>query len=725
MKVLITGGLGFIGYHVAERFSKEGYEVYIIDNLSTGTKEDVHFKHKLYELSVEDTKCEEIFRNNRFDAVVHLAAQVNVVSSIADPRHDSESNVLGLVNMLSLSQKYGAKKFIFASSAAVYGANEHLPISESERANPISPYGISKWVGESYCSKWKELYGLDTLCFRFSNVYGPRQGSKGEGGVVSIFLERLLSGQPLYIRGDGEQTRDFIYVEDVADAIYRASYSSLTGVYNLSTNTECSVNQLAGELKELHGAAEVVYQDPQPGDIRHSRLDNAAVKRDLDWTPMYGVKEGLFRTYTWFSKHAAGREMAAASETKPGSGRAKIRVWMPLVENLVAFALAALLVLSDWNDTVAFIDIRLLYIVVIGIIYGSRQSIVAVALSIGLLIYEKIADGRELVSLFYDTDFFFQTAVYLFVGLVVGYAIERKNRKLQAQQEQIVLLEDKQAFLTGVYNEVRAVKDELQERILSSEDSFGKIYSITKELESLEPELIFNATLNVVESIMKTSDVSIYAVNSDFSYLRLVAQSGGEEAGAKSLKVSEHDYLRDLFENGKPFVNKQLLDHAPALAAPVMNKNEIVAVIFIRSMKFDNFSLYYQNLFKVTVELISSSLSRALSYVEAMRSIRYVDGTAVLNAEAFAAILDSKRQAKEQHSTPYLLLETDCGGMSLKAYADKLSGILRETDYIGEGDEGRLYILLSNTGQEDAPHVMKRFEQHQVPLRLIEEEAAS
>ncbi|MDX1701172.1 MAG: NAD-dependent epimerase/dehydratase family protein, partial [Melioribacteraceae bacterium] len=209
MKVLITGGYGFIGSHVAERFYKEGYDVFILDNLITGNKNNVLFKHKGYQLSLGDVKCEEVFKANLFDVVVHLAAQVSVSESIINPKIDLESNVLGLVNLLTLAQKYKVQKFIFASSAAVYGSNVHIPLTEDDFCNPISPYGISKWVGESYCQKWNELYDLDTICFRFANVYGPRQSIRGEGGVVSIFMSRILKKEPLIIHGNGEQTRDF------------------------------------------------------------------------------------------------------------------------------------------------------------------------------------------------------------------------------------------------------------------------------------------------------------------------------------------------------------------------------------------------------------------------------------------------------------------------------------------------------------------------------------
>ena len=299
MKVLITGGYGFIGSHVADRFHKEGHQVYIIDDISTGRQERVAFEHKGFTLSVEDTACEEVFRSHSFDVVVHLAAQASVQESVKDPRADAKSNLLGLVNMLSLAEKYKARKFVFASTAAVYGTRSKVPLTEQETCDPVSPYGLSKWLGETYCAKWKELYGLDTVSFRFSNVFGPRQGSEGEAGVVAKFISCLVTGSPLEIFGDGEQTRDFIYVEDVAAAIFQASLSDLTGVYNLSTQSETSVNTLSSTLISLHGAGEVKYRLTRGGDIYRSSLSNKKLKQHLDWQPLFGLEEGLRRTYMY------------------------------------------------------------------------------------------------------------------------------------------------------------------------------------------------------------------------------------------------------------------------------------------------------------------------------------------------------------------------------------------------------------------------------------------
>ena len=299
MKVLITGGYGFIGSHVADQFYKEGYEVHILDNLSSGKKENVQFKHKSYILSVDDPKCRDIFKSYKFDIVVHLAAQVSVAKSVLNPTYDAQTNLVGLTNMLQLAKTHHVKKFIFASSAAVYGDNPNIPLSEQELPQPISPYGISKWAGETYCHNWAASHELETICFRFSNVYGPRQTAEGEGGVIAVYTSKLMHNQPLVVHGDGHQTRDFIFVGDVAFAIYRASKSNVTGTYNLSTNTEVSIHEIIQAFEQIHGTISTTYTEARAADIYRSSLDNTAIKAALDWSPLHSLSEGLQKTYDW------------------------------------------------------------------------------------------------------------------------------------------------------------------------------------------------------------------------------------------------------------------------------------------------------------------------------------------------------------------------------------------------------------------------------------------
>jgi UDP-glucuronate decarboxylase len=726
MKVLVTGGYGFIGSFVAERFVKEGCEVVIIDNLSSGSRRNIDFKHKSSILSVEDKNCEEVFRNNRFDVVVHLAAQVSVAASIENPRADTQSNILGLSNMLALSQKYGVQKFIFASSAAVYGKCSQMPIQESAPCDPISPYGINKWIGETYCTKWRSIYGLDTLCFRFSNVYGPRQGSVGEGGVVSIFMEGALHGKELTVYGDGGQTRDFIYVEDVAEAIYRASYTGLTGEYNLSTGTESSVRDLVDTLRTLHGDISVTCKESRSGDIYRSVLDNRSIMRSLDWAPKYTFEEGLARTYAWYTEDKPRIEGESAEEkrARPESLLSRIlRTSLPYAENVILFALTVWLTATLQHYLNQLIDFKLLYIIIMGILYGNRQSIIAVVLSCGLYTYNLLSNGREAVSLLTDENFFFQCAVYLFIGLVVGYAIERRARLVQTRDLQLEALEEKYTFLNEVYNETRMVKEELQQQIMNNGDSFGKIYSVTKELESLEPEKIFTATVSVVESIMRADTVTIYTVNKYQSYLRLVARSSGSDFDvAKSLKVEELSYIVELLNRKQLFINKELRGDAPLLSAPILNNGEVVAVISIHNMKFENFTLYYQNLFKIITDLISSSLSRALYHVGATGSQRYLEGTSILNADVFAEIMESKRNARSKHGIEFVLLSAGPVVDAPSEWPERIAKSLRETDYLGLGMDGRLLVLLSNSGKADASFVLERFSKNGIVMDFAEEE---
>lgn len=725
MKVLITGGYGFIGSHVAERFHQEGYEVIIIDNMTTGKKENVTIKHKSYQLSIEDPKCAEIFKSHNIDIVVHLAAQVSVANSVSNPLADAGSNIVGLVNMLNLAATYGVKKFIYASSAAVYGVQTELPITEEMECAPISPYGMSKLSGEMYCEKWERLYGLQTLGFRFSNVYGPRQDALGEGGVISIFTKRLLTEQPLVVHGDGEQTRDFIYVEDVAFAIYRGANSTQTGIYNLSANEQTSVNRIIEALNEIQPVPEIIQKERRVGDIDHSMLDNRKVMRDLDWSPLYTFEEGLAKTVAHFQKELKKPqkdEKRAPSPVRITARKIFSKV-LPTLETIVAFTLIAWLTFIYPSSGSGMIDLKLFFITVIGIMHGSRQAMLAVVLSTGLFIYQKLEGGRDVISLTYDTDFFFQLAIYLFVGLVVGYTIERKKTVIKQQEYQLKEMNNRYAFLDRIYTDVRDVKNELQTRILNAGDSYGKIYAATKELESLEPEHVFNSAVSVVKSIMHVKKVKIYIVNKQETYLRLMASSGyGASRLPKSLKVSEHDYVNEVIKTGAIYRNDQLRDDVPLMVAPLFHNDKVTAILAIDGLSFESFSMYHQNLFKITTDLISSALNKAFTHISATESQRYYEDSMILKPEVFNDIVASKKKMFDEYGVPYLLLNTERFDLSTSDTAEYLSTKLRETDYLGMDHVGNLLILLSNTSKDDEENIVNRLAHDSIILTAATEE---
>ncbi|WAM35266.1 NAD-dependent epimerase/dehydratase family protein [Caldicellulosiruptor acetigenus] len=300
MAVLVTGGAGFIGSHIVDKLIERGYDVCIVDNLLSGNVCNINPKAKFYQLDIRDN-LEKVFEENKIEYCIHQAAQVSVAKSMEDAYLDCSINVLGTVNLLDYCAKYKVKKFIFASSAAVYGEPEYIPIDENHPLRPESFYGLSKLTSEEYIKMFAHNFNFEYIIFRYSNVYGPRQDPFGEGGVVSIFCERMQSSKDVIIFGDGTQTRDFIYVEDVAEANCVALETSVSGTFNLSTGKNVSVNELFEILSGLTGYKKSpVYQPKRPGDIAHSCLSNNLLKSVLGFSPQFSLLEGLKKTVEYF-----------------------------------------------------------------------------------------------------------------------------------------------------------------------------------------------------------------------------------------------------------------------------------------------------------------------------------------------------------------------------------------------------------------------------------------
>ena len=300
MKILVTGGAGFIGSHLLQLLQgQQDVEVVVYDNLSSGRREHVPKGIRLVEGDVRDAEgLARLFASEGFDSVVHLAAQTMVPYSLSHPEEDCQINLLGLINILECCRKYAVKHIVFSSSAAVYGDNLNIPLHEEEKPMPTSAYGITKMASEHYLRMYHDLYGLNTTVLRFANVYGERQGAGGEGGVVSIFCKLLAAGQGVTVFGNGEQTRDFVYAGDIAEALWRGSQLEGHHVINISTQKETSVNQLLAAFKQAVGREfPVQYAPIREGDIFRSVLANGRCVELLGFCPAMNLQEGVARTY--------------------------------------------------------------------------------------------------------------------------------------------------------------------------------------------------------------------------------------------------------------------------------------------------------------------------------------------------------------------------------------------------------------------------------------------
>jgi UDP-glucose 4-epimerase len=310
LKILVTGGAGFIASHIVDAYLNLGHEVTIIDNLSTGRRENLNTRATFVEGDIRDTnKVRGVFDSTKFDIVSHHAAQMDVRRSVNDPVYDASVNIVGVLNILESCMKSGVQRFVFASSGgAIYGEQDYFPADERHPTRPISPYGVAKLTTENYLFYYKTVFGLDSVCLRYANVYGPRQNPEGEAGVVAIFTSKMLASEQPVINGDGKQTRDYVFVRDVVQANVLALESKGTDIFNIGTGVEADVNTLFHHLKNATGSrAEEIHGPGKKGEQQRSVLDARKITGSLGWKPSVSLEEGLSQTVEYFKSERMHR----------------------------------------------------------------------------------------------------------------------------------------------------------------------------------------------------------------------------------------------------------------------------------------------------------------------------------------------------------------------------------------------------------------------------------
>ncbi|NWG28062.1 MAG: NAD-dependent epimerase/dehydratase family protein [Ignavibacteriaceae bacterium] len=304
MKILVTGGAGFIASQIADAYIEEGHDVYILDNLYTGFEKNINPKARFINVDITSPSIINLFEKENFEVVNHHAAQIDVRKSVDDPLFDANTNILGTINLLQACVKTGVRKFMFASTGgAVYGEPEYFPADEKHPTNPVSPYGITKLAIEKYLYFYKNEYGLKYTILRYANVYGPRQNPFGEAGVVAIFTSKLLKNENPVINGDGKQTRDYVFVDDVVKANSLTLNDVNSEIYNVGTGVETSVNQLFVMLNKIAGGKAKEKHGPAPkGEQARSVITSEKLFQKFNWKPSVKINDGLQRTFESFKK---------------------------------------------------------------------------------------------------------------------------------------------------------------------------------------------------------------------------------------------------------------------------------------------------------------------------------------------------------------------------------------------------------------------------------------
>jgi UDP-glucose 4-epimerase len=306
LKILVTGGAGFIASHIVDAYVNAGHDVSVVDDLSSGSKQNVNPKATFIHLDIRDKKLDEIFAAGAFDVVNHHAAQMDVRRSVADPQFDASINVLGGLNVFECARRHGVRKIIFSSTGgAIYGEQDYFPADELHPLRPLSPYGITKLCTEKYLFYYKEVHGIDHVILRYANVYGPRQNPHGEAGVVAIFASKMIRGEQAVINGDGKQTRDYTFVGDVVKANVAAASFNGSNIFNVGTGIEHDVNYLFDNLrKHLNPSCAEKHGPAKLGEQMRSVISYSKIQKELGWSPSVSLSEGLRITAEYFKKAA-------------------------------------------------------------------------------------------------------------------------------------------------------------------------------------------------------------------------------------------------------------------------------------------------------------------------------------------------------------------------------------------------------------------------------------
>lgn len=711
MNILITGNLSTLAKTLAQEFSKDRNKIILVGDDLNGL--GINAKNvSTHSIDPAHSLFQDVMAAYNFDIVIYLAAREEQLLSAS---HENSAKLLdGLKNALELSCTGKVKRFFYVSSTEVYGNVESA--SETTEPEPASINGYTLLAGERYCKWYHQESGLNTITLRVPLLYGPGEASTFLHAVIGACKEQKDVSIPT-----GQQTRlNFLHVNDVADFIKRAideTYRPEHNVINLSSSATRSCLQLTELLREHFPAVEFSFDEEK---ILHTRpVEGLAAKKYYDWVDVHDLNAELRQCVS----------MTTDMPPQPGIQKRFFRnIAAGSIKWIELFLGAALMqFLSEFTSTLIqfkYVDFRLLFVVLMGFVHGFRFGIFAALLASLSILYTWYSLGYDWALLTYNVGNWFPFAVYFGAGIITGYQRDKSENEIVHEREQKELIYEKYQFLYGVFEEVRKLKDELREKIIGYRDSFGKIYTITRELGSLHEQVVFAKALNVMETLLANENIAIYSLDTNKVYARLEVNSYPlNEKIAKSLRLSDFPQALENIEHGQIFQNTSLLPNYPAYIAPVMKHaypfNVPVAIIVIWYCEYEQYSTYYYNLFKVICDLVQDSLSRAAAFMEVNAENMYLPGTKILNADAFYNAISIREEMRKNKIADYRILRVDAGDKNVRDFSAGIVSEIRAADSVGIGYDGKYYVLLSQANANTVNDVRNRFMKHSLVSEVL------
>lgn len=717
MNILITGNLSSLAIPLAKVLIKEKNRVILASHDVREINIESNANLILHSINPAEAIFRDAFLSYKFDIVIYLSTREEQFAAHRDGFYIGQQ-LDGLRNALELGRKGDVKRFFFISSTEVYG--NMGDVSEDVLPQPASINGDTLLVGEKYCRNYHKDYGMPITILRLTNVYGPEEKS----GLLYELINEGNRKDEVIIPGEPDKLCSFLHLDDVIDFVKRAideEYSPEALVINLSSSKPIKLSRLGGILEKYYSV--VSYTDEDAQTIYTRPVTVSAARKIYDWFDIHDLTAEI-DDYIKSSSSEPIKELSLFQRVD--SWTSKHPALLKWVELFLGAAIA--IYFSQLTGTLIqfqYVDFRLVYVVIMGSIYGLQFGLISSILMSLFILYTWLNLGVDWKLLVYNVGNWFPFVLYLAVGLITGYNRDKTENTIIYEKKQYDLVMEKYSFLYEVFNEIRELKDEFRERLIGYRDSLGKIFTITRELDELQEHAVYLRALNILEELMDNKNIAIYSLDKDRAYARLEVNSADiSKKIAKSLKLADFPKAIESIESGKIFQNAGLLEDYPAYIAPVLNNaypfNVPVAIIVIWSASFDQYSIYYYNLFKVICGMIEASLVRATSFLDANYEKMYLPSTRILNNDAFVDILKVRMEMKRNKVSDFQLVLLENNGQDIKLVYPKISEGIRTADVVGMLNDGKCYILLSQSDKEASLEVLERLKRLGVNGRLVD-----
>lgn len=671
-KVVLAGKYGFWYKDLKNLFEKENWDFFLLD--------------KSY------PEPRELFR----------IQNINVLLYAVDFRQDlingTDSNKK-LLDFLRLAQENHVERVYLLSTV------EAIPVGD-KIVNQMAH------IAENILQDWSSSAGIAATVIRLPEIYGL--GADSCDGWVARWMNALYDGAVTYDIPAGEGKRCFLYVDDAVYGIYKAVAKGTTSKeINLVADNGVNGNAFKLYFREaLQELPQLLQDSTKAPGYDYPVLDAAAAKKELDWQEKYPLKIGL-KLY-WSKLKLKKSEVTADSNDDNKWQRLKKTI-VPYLENIAGFLLMTAIMYFQGNSPVNslfYFDMNFIYIGAMGLLYGKTQSIFAMVLSSLLLIYSLLINGSELIAIFYVPVNLLHLTAYLFTAIITGYFADSRVHEREAANWHLEQAQNRYNFLRKLYDTNIEIKERLYKQIVNSDDSIGRIYRIVRQLDSVEIENVFTQAAKVTAQILDAANIAVYVTSKDGWYLRQKVRIGKLTLNQpRSLRVADNTWLKILLTDKMIFVNRDFISNVPDMAVPIVYEDKVIAVIAVMGLKFEQWSVYQQNLLSVTARLIASSMGRAYQYEAEIQARRYLDETRILNENEFRKVIAEIRKRHNLDSNySSALLRLVPGKLSLAEIDAGLASVIRNEDFIGIIN-GDVYIVLTDSDENITYMVQQRLKQ--------------